>query len=46
MNSHLPTTKPPTVLVNPDARTAKYKKQVAAAESGDTLLPEGRVRQD
>lgn len=27
VTSHLPTTKPPTVLVNPDARTAKYKKQ-------------------
>ena len=37
VTSHLPTTKPPTVLVNPDVRTAKYKKQVAAAESGDPL---------
>eukprot|EP01046_Picozoa_sp_COSAG06_P066986 COSAG06_NODE_17149_length_958_cov_1.919674_3_plen_40_part_01 len=27
VTSHLPTTKPPTVLVNPDAKTARYKKQ-------------------
>eukprot|EP01046_Picozoa_sp_COSAG06_P020380 COSAG06_NODE_1488_length_9290_cov_4.140899_8_plen_547_part_00 len=34
-NSHLPTTKPNTILVNPSANDARYAKEVTAAESGD-----------